>query len=55
MQCPRCEFEAPKKDFRWLYRPGIASPTAYRMCPKCGLYIEVDELVEEKKEKKAAK
>ena len=46
MKCPACNFEAPVKDFRYLYNARIDSSISMRQCPTCKETLNVDELGE---------
>ena len=42
--CLKCNYEAPKSGFRYLYNPRIDASIALRQCPRCMMFIAVDEL-----------
>ena len=44
MKCEGCGFEAPLKEFRYLYNARIDAPISLRQCPKCQSWLAVDEL-----------
>ena len=44
MHCIKCDFEAPITDFRYLYNARIDSSISIRQCPKCAVWLSVDEL-----------
>ena len=44
MKCPECSYEAPVKNFRYLYNARIDAPISLRQCPGCQSWIAVDEL-----------
>ena len=44
MKCLGCDFEAPVRDFRYLYNARIDASMTLRQCPNCEEKISVDEL-----------
>ena len=44
MKCGECDFEAPLKEFRYLYNARIDAPISLRQCPKCQAWLATDEL-----------
>jgi hypothetical protein len=44
MKCGECGFEAPLKEFRYLYNARIDASMSLRQCPKCQSWIVADEL-----------
>lgn len=44
MKCSECAYEAPVKEFRYLYNPRIDASISIRQCTKCGVWLGVDEL-----------
>ena len=44
MICSGCGFDAPKKEYRYLYTSRLDSPISMRQCPKCMIHIAVDDL-----------
>jgi len=44
MKCGECDFEAPLKEFRYLYNARIDAPISLRQCPKCQSWLATDEL-----------
>ncbi|MCP4753500.1 MAG: hypothetical protein GY866_21630 [Proteobacteria bacterium] len=47
MKCTECGFEAPKKEFRYLYNARIDAPVSMRQCPNCEEVLAVEELKQE--------
>jgi len=47
MICSNCKYEAPKRNFRYLYNARIDASGSYRQCPKCMSWLFSDELSEE--------
>lgn len=44
MKCVGCQYEAPVRNFRYLYNARIDAPLSLRQCPKCMVWLSVDEL-----------
>jgi hypothetical protein len=44
MKCVGCQYEAPVRSFRYLYNARIDAPLSLRQCPKCMVWLSVDEL-----------
>ena len=44
MKCGECDFEAPLREFRYLYNARIDAPISLRQCPKCQAWLATDEL-----------
>lgn len=49
MTCSNCKYEAPVRNFRYLYNARIDESGSYRQCPKCMNWLFCDELSEEAK------
>ena len=47
MKCGECDFEAPLREFRYLYNARIDAPISLRQCPKCQSWLATDELTGE--------
>ncbi|MBL0713325.1 MAG: hypothetical protein JJV98_06450 [Desulfosarcina sp.] len=47
MKCIGCGFEAPIKEFRYLYNPRIDESMSLRQCMKCQAWLVVDQLKNE--------
>ena len=54
MTCTECGFEAPAKDFRYLYNARIDASISLRQCPQCQAWLAVDELAAEATQKVVA-
>ncbi len=52
MKCQHCGYEGLKGTFRYLYSTTPDAPIAYRECPKCFGWVQIDELEEEERERK---
>lgn len=44
MKCKECGYDAPLKDFRYLYNARIDSSVSLRQCPQCQAWLAIDEL-----------
>jgi len=44
MKCKECGFDAPLKDFRYLYNARIDASVSLRQCPQCQAWLAADEL-----------
>ena len=51
MKCSECGHEAPVSEFRYLYNARIDASVSMRQCPKCQVWLAIDELKGESMQK----